>query len=445
MHIKVKRGLDIPIEGAPTGEVKTLERPRQVALDLSLFHDIKFKVLVKPGDQVKLGQPLAFDKRHEERQFVSPGGGTISEVRRGLKRRLLSIVIDLADQEEVHQHSGTPTSRDEILARLLEGGIFAHIRMRPFGFLADPTHLPRNIFVKAVESAPFVPPAELQVAGHEEAFQAGLTALSKLTDGTLHLVHREGSPCRAFTEARDVQIHTVEGPHPSANASLHIQKIDPMQGAEDRVWTIDARDVVTLGHLLQTGRYNTDRIIALAGEGIKPEHRGFYSGRAGYPLAPLISGRLAPGEQRLISGDPLMGDRAEIEDFLGIRHMTATVLPDAPGRQMFHFLRLGGKFTAHRTYFSSKTKPAHFTTALRGEERAFIDAAIYDKVMPMRIPTVQLVKAVIADDWDQAEVLGIYDVVPEDFALATFICPSKVEMVGIMRDGLHRFSSEILV
>ncbi len=447
MHIKIKRGLDVPISGEPTGEIRDLPKPKQVALDLSPFPEIKFKVLVEPDAQVKLGEPLALDKRREERKFVSPAGGRVCEIRRGLKRRLLNIVIEIDENEDTcscsHLNLGS-TSREELVNALCEGGLFAHIRQRPFGLLADPRTTPGRIFVRAVESAPFTPPAEMQVEGFEKSFALGLAALTKLTDGDVHLVHRPG----AFDSYEGVKSHTIEGPHPSGTSSVHIHEIAPIRGLHDVVWTLDMTGVVAIGELL-IGRYHTARTISIAGTCITPDQRGFYRARAGYPIANLIEGRAESDEYRLISGDPLHGDKVEGEDFLGFQHLVFSALDDRLKRQLFTFLRLGfNKFSAHKIYGSGHRKrpgPFSFSTSLRGEERAFIDTSAYNKVMPMRIPTVQLVKAIIAEDWDLAEELGIYEVDAEDFALSTFVCPSKVEMVEIVRNGLQNLAAEALV
>ena len=234
-HIKITKGLDIPLDGKPEGpakpfvpggEVSPLVAPHQIALNLRTFQDLKFKLLVKPDEVVKLGQPLVEDRSTPGRMFIAPAAGVIKEIRRGYKRSLLDIVIIVAQKEE-HQeypkiHVGE-SSRETLIERMKIGGIFSHIYVRPFNRLADPHKSPRAIFVKALESAPYVPPSEMQVEGHEREFQIGLDALAKLTDGPVNLIYRAGSRQRTFTEARNVQRHTAEGPHPIANPSVHIQ------------------------------------------------------------------------------------------------------------------------------------------------------------------------------------------------------------------------------
>lgn len=459
VDIKITRGLNIPIKGDPKEtqsaqkDLKLLNRPEKISLDLKPFDEVKFKILVKPGDVVKIGQPLAEDKTFAGRMFVSPAAGTVNEVRRGLKRRLLDIVIDVAPQEEEY-HAFQPLEVDkasvaEITERLLQGGAFARIRSRPFNLLADPTKAPRSIFVKAVESAPFVPSAELQVKGHEADFQLGLEVLAKLAKGKVHLVHHKDSTCKAFTEAKQVNRHTVEGPHPIGTHSLHIHYIDPIVSPDDNVWTLNVSDVVLIGHLFSRGRYFVDRVISIAGPGILPGQVGYFKAREGYPVSSLIAGRISQGVLRLISGDPLMGKKVEQEDFLGFDHYAFTVIPENTEREFLHFFRLGkDKYSMSRAYLSghldNESRSYYFTTNQHGEHRPFIDTSLYDQVQALNVPTMLLVKAVMAEDFELAQTLGLLEVDSEDFALSTFVCQSKMEMTEIIKQGLRKYAQETL-
>lgn len=453
MKIYIKKGLDIPMSGKPEGGIQALPQSRQIALNLDPFDDIRFKVLIKAGDSVKIGQPLVESKTAAGLFFASPASGVVSEVRRGLKRRLLDIVIDVpSHEEEKYEEWGSlapsKASQDEIIAHLMRGGLFPHIRMRPFNLIANPKFPPRDIFVKAVETLPFVPSAELQVEGHADLFQIGLETLTRLTSGNVHLVYKEGSSFSSFSNIRGVIHHTVTGPHPAGTSSVHIHFIAPVQKADDYVWTLSALDVLAVGKMMAQGRYFTERIISIAGNGIIEGKRGFFKGRAGYPVTLLMAGRIHDQAPRLISGDPLTGVQVEESDFLGFYHTAFSVIPERAGREPFHFLRLGlDKFTATGAYLSGHVKPPEggypFTTNQHGEERAFIDGAVYERVMPMRIPTMHLVKAIISEDFELAEKLGILEVASEDFALPTFICPSKIEMMDIVKQGLHQLSKEM--
>ncbi len=442
MKIRIKRGLDIPFADGPEGGLLPLPPPRKIALNLDPFDDIRFRLLVKAGESVKLGQPLVENKAVPGQMFVSPAGGVVSELRRGLQRRLLDIVIDVAEKEELFIHEPPPDSREGILDFFLRSGVFPHIRLRPFNLIADPTHLPRAIFVRALESLPYVPTVSLQVEGRETYFAKGLETLTKIAP--VHLVHREGTKCRSFTHAVGVEKHSIRGPHPAGNHSVHIHHIMPIKKAHDYTWTIDVEGVVTIGALLLTQTYSVDRIIALAGAGVKKG--AYFSGRMGYPVADIVKGRTQEGLLCFISGDPLSGSCIELSDYLGFFDSSISVLPVNVKREMVHFLRWGwNKYSATRTYFSGfcPKKEYSFTTNQHGESRSFIDSHIYDRVMPMRIPTVQLVKALLAQDFELAELLGVYEVAPEDFILPTFICPSKIEMVDIVKQGLRLFAKEM--
>ena len=288
VHIKITKGLDIPIVGKPEGHVKPLVpggevyplvAPHLIALDLRGFQELKFRLLVKLDEVVKLGQPLVEDKSTPGRMFVAPAAGIITEIRRGNKRSLLAIIIAVDQEHEQHQEYSKidldKVSKEALIERMKEGGIFSHIYARPFNHLADPHQLPRSIFVKALESAPFMPPSEMQVEKHEREFQTGLNALAKLTVGPVHLIYRSGSLLKAFTEAANVKRHTAEGPHPVANASVHIQALDPIKKANDIVWTINAHHVVALGHLLDHGLHYVEKVISIAPRYTTRPHRLF--------------------------------------------------------------------------------------------------------------------------------------------------------------------------
>lgn len=451
-HIKIDKGLNIPLKGQPINKMGQILNPKQLALDLKSFDEMSFKLLAKEGDLVKIGQPLAEDKNSTGRFFVSPAGGIVSEIKRGLKRRLEAIVIDVSEQEEFYDYpiiNPETASREQIKAKLLNGGIFTLIHQRPFNILANPNTIPKSIFVKAIESAPFVPSADLQVEGYEKEFQAGLEALSKLTDGKIHLVYSTNSKSSVFLDAKGVEKHDATGPHPIANSSLHIQKIDPIQSSDDIVWTLNVHDVITIGYLLTKGKYFTNRVISVAGEGIDEKNIGFYKVRNGTPIKSLIPFKSTKSPLRFISGDPLMGKKVEENDFLGYKDFVFCAIPESEDREFLHFFRLGkNKYSMSAAYLSGHlSKDARqydFNTNLHGEPRPFIVASMYDKVQPLNISTMLLVKAVMAEDFELAENLGLLEVDEEDFALPTFVCPSKMEMTDIIADGLKRYSKELL-
>lgn len=452
VHIKTTKGLNIPIGGLPTGNIQELPRPQIASLNLRPFEDLRFKLLVKAGDVVKIGQPLLSDKGSPDRVFVSPASGVVKDVLRGHKRHPTDIVIQLNDKDEhleVNPINLGTTSRDDLLKALLAGGFFAQIRQRPFNSLANPDKTPRSIFVKALESAPLTPSAEMQVEGFEREFAVGLHALSMLTSGAVHLVYRSDTTNKAFREASHVTHHTAEGPHPIANPSLHIQQIDPISSVDDVVWTVNVLDVVDIGHYILTGRHNIHRIISIAGPGILEGKTGFFRLRAGYPISALIATRVPKGLYRYVSGNPLTGDQVESDDFLGFTDTAFAVIPEAISREFLHFFRLGiNKYTASGAYISGHLKNSKrlydFTTSLHGEPRPFVTGEPGRDVTPLNINPMLLCKAIMAQDYELADSLGLLEVAPEDFALPTFVCPSKVEMTDIVKQGLKAYALEVL-
>ncbi len=322
----------------------------------------------------------------------------------------------------------------------MQRGLFPHIRFRPFNLVPDPKHLPRAIFITAIETRPFLPPFEMHVEGEEIYFAEGLKALSKLAPGRVHLVYRSHSDFPPFIHAEQVEKHTVEGPHPAGCGSVHIHAIDPIRRPNDYVWTLTALDVVIVGKMVREGRYHVKRIISLAGPGIADEKRGFFIGRQGYPVKELMKYRSSDPLIRFISGDPLTGTEVETTHFLGFNHTCFSAFPINITREPFHFFQLGRKkYSATRAYLSGHISPPpegyHFTTNQHGEERAFIDPSVYDKVMPLEIPTMLLVKAILAEDFEKAERLGVLEVVPEDFALPDIYLSLKDRNGGDRKTG----------
>lgn len=439
MQIKIKKGLDIPLAGCATGDIVELKAPTKVAATFDFPGGASFKLLVKAGDRVQIGTPLAEHKVYKGLYLTSPGGGSIGEIRRGERRSLQAISIDIGASEESER--ATPldvhsASREVLIDSFKRWGLLFYLRRRPFDQLCDPAQLPRSIFVKALESAPGSPAAELQVTGRERAFQLGLNALSAIAK--VHLVHAKNSDCKCFTEAKGVEIHSAEGPHPRSSASVHIQAIDPIQSASDVVWTIDTLGVLAIGALLGEGRFELEQVVALSGLGLAPSQRGYYRARRGGSISDLL--RASPGPSpafRLIAGDPLTGTACTREDFLGFSHQALVAIPESRERQFLNFFRLGaGKFTATRTYWTGLARAFGFTTHLHGQERAFIDARPYRRVMPLDICVVELVKACLANDFQRADELGLLQVDAGDLALPTFICPSKIEIRHIIEQAL---------
>jgi len=422
MKIKIKKGLDIPLLGQPTGEVQSIPFPNRLILDLSPFETTLFKLIKKEGEYVRVGEPLAYDKKCPKRLFVSPSSGVIKEIVRGLKRRLLSVVIE-TDQKQ--------TSFEGKKETLFEAGLAPHIRVRPGLRIARPDQKPEAIFVKAIESAPFAPSPEMQVKGYEDFFRAGISTLKEFAP--VHLVCREGSG--TFSDS-DAQVHTASGPHPIGNHSVHIAAIHPITTNNQVIWTLNIVDVIAIGRWKLEGSYHTQRVISVAGD-----KGGFYQVHSGTPLAGLIEGEGG----RIISGDPLTGVEVGLEGYLGFYHHTVcNILEPKKKREFLHFLKLNrGGYTASKAYLFPR-KIGTLSTLMHGEERAFVDGAIYDRVMPLPVETMLLVKMLLTEEYEKGEALGLLGVHPEDFALPTYVCPSKVEMTEIVKEGLKAYAIQYL-
>ncbi|MGD2170086.1 MAG: Na(+)-translocating NADH-quinone reductase subunit A [Chlamydiota bacterium] len=447
-HLKIKKGLDVPIENPPKGIVRELDSPDLIGLDLSPFSRVRARLLKKEGEEVLTGEPILEDKAVHGKAFISPCSGKIREIVRGDKRVVETIIFERSEDKffEFAKLSIDSLSKEDLVKELQSQGILNHIRSRPFERGVNIKKMPKSIFVKALESAPFVPSSEMQVKGYEKEFQAGLDALAKIADGKVHLVFHTNTDCKAFINAKNVEKHPASGPHPIANQSLHIYAIDPIVSTHETIWTLTALDVIILGARIESNKYHTNRIVSLAGPCVKSEKCGFYKTRMGISFAHLVNEELNEESERVVSGDPLTGSEIDRNGYLGFFHTAFSVFKKAQEREPFHFFRPGlKKYTASKTYLSGffkKNKPYPFTTNQHGEHRPFVEGNIYQRYMPMRIPVMQLLKALIAEDYDTAVELGLLEVVPEDFAISAFVCPSKVEMIKIVRNALKKYSEE---
>lgn len=439
--------------GTPAREVSDVATPATVAVLPTEFVGVKPRLLVREGESVRRGQPVFADKRNAALMFGAPAGGVVREIRYGARRVIEEVVIEVSPHEEVEQGTAfSPSriaamSREEALAPLLKSGLLALIRQRPFSRIASPEATPKAVFVNGMNTAPFLPDPDVAVRGEEAAFQAGLDVLGRLTPGRVHLCLPAGrtglSP--ALSGARGVVRHEFEGPHPSGNTSVHIHHIDPIRPG-DVVWTVRAADVILIGQLFLTGQYPAFRVVSLGGPGVVPAAARHYRLRIGSALAPLLRGRLADGAQRVIAGDVLAGRAVAPDGHLGLLDAAVTVVPEGGER---HFLGWMGpglrEFSHSRTFLSSwlgHSRPRPFDTLSHGGLRAMVATGLYDRFVPMRIMTDFLVRAVLAHDTDEAVKLGLLEVDPEDFALPAFACPSKLDLVGIIRQGLDELEAE---
>jgi Na+-transporting NADH:ubiquinone oxidoreductase subunit A len=450
VHIKVAKGLNIPIAGQPaTDNVFSLPLG-QYAYDLRPYERLHLRIIVEEGQEVAKGQALAIEPAPPGRVFVAPLPSKVVAIHRGAKRHPLEIVLDPLPSSGLVEPDPHPNllegDRAETVSQLLKAGLLPCIRFRPFNRIANPGFLPKSIFVKAVETAPLVPAAEMQIQGRELQFQTGIKVLQRLTDGKVHVVAAAHSPIEALCEALPCSVHTVEGPHPASNPSLHIQHIDPILSSKDLIWTATALDVIRIGQYCISGELWVDQIVSIAGPGIKEGSSCYARTFPGIPISSLIGNMLIEQPVRLISGDPLTGSEVSKSDFLRHGHTTLSALPEASKTEnkLLYFMRLQtDSYTSTNTYITNREKRYSLTTNQHGEVRPFIDGAVYDKVMPFNVLPTLMAKALLVDDLDKAVAYGFLDIVPEDFALADFICPSKISLMQIVKEGQEKSFKEL--
>lgn len=444
--IKIRKGLDINLSGEAE---KILNEVSSVlfALKPPDFNGVFPKLFVKEGDPVKAGTPVFFNKYRDNIIFTSPVSGVIKEVFRGPKRKMLKIVIESDGKMNYESFGkGDPKSmtRDQITENLLKSGVWAYIRQRPYSIIANPADQPKSIFISAFDSSPLAPDLDFIVDKNGQAFQTGLDAIGKLTTGKVHLNIREGeTTSKAFLEARNVQINRFSGPHPVGNVGIQIHHIDPINKG-DIIWYLNPQAVITIGKLFLEGIYDASRIIALTGSETKIP--GYLKIMTGTAIEPVIKGRIKGTNSRYISGNVLTGTKIESDDYIGFYDNQVTVIPEG---NYFEFLGWSmprfDKFSFSRTFFSWLTPKRKYNldTNLNGGHRAFVLTGLYEKVFPMDIYPMHLLKAIMINDIDLMEQLGIYEVDEEDFALCEFIDPSKTEMQAIVRIGLDTILKEM--
>ncbi len=447
--IKIKNGLNIQLTGEADKILSKLPLAEVFAIKPSDFPGITPKLLVNEGDEVLAGSILFFDKNNESLKFSSPVSGEIVEVLRGEKRKILEIKI-LADKEikylDIDKSNPAELSREDIIHTLLNYGLWPFIRQRPFGIIANPSETPKSIFISAFDSNPLAPDIDFIMQGvHEETFQTGLNALIKLTNGNIHL-NIDGSKDAAsiFKNSKGVIINKFSGPHPAGNVGVQIHHIDPVNKGEV-VWYLSPQDVLIIGKLFSEGKYDATRIIALTGPQVS--NPKYYKTVIGSSVRNILNdGGLKTGENRIISGNVLSGSQIQEDGFLGYFDSQITVIPEGRESEFMGWLAPGlDKFSMSRSFFSwlNSNKKYNLNTNLHGEERPFVVTGQYEKVFPMDIYPVQLLKSILIEDIEMMEQLGIYEVVEEDFALCEFVCTSKIKTQEIIKHGIEIIQKEL--
>ena len=447
-NIYLKKGLDLPISGVAAQTTKKVIVPDVVAVKPTDFRGLVPKLLVREGDKVLAGTPVLADKMSQNILFASPVSGTVAEVVRGEKRKLLEVRIK-ADETQEYVDFGVKKveemTAEQIKAALLEAGLWPAITQRPYGIVANPEVKPKAIFVSAFSTAPLAANAEYALGAEVEHIQTAINALGKLTDGGVHLsLNSENYSGTPFHKLENVIQHTFTGKHPAGNVGVQIHHISPIRKGET-VWTVSLLMLAAIGKLFNTGKYDVRRKIAVTGP--KAENPAYVEGYPGISMKELKDFYASAENLRFVSGDVLTGTNVGAEGFLGFADNQVTILEEGNKFELFGWAKpfRTSQFSASRTYFSWLTpnKKYDMDTNLHGGPRAFVVNDTYSKVLPMELYPVHLLKACLANDIDKMEKFGIYEVIEEDFALCEYVCPSKIYIQQIITDGIALMLKEM--
>jgi Na+-transporting NADH:ubiquinone oxidoreductase subunit A len=443
---KIKKGLNIKLLGEAEKTIVDLNAKR-FAVKPPDFIGCFPKMLVKEGDSVKAGSPLFFDKYRDNILFTSPVSGKVEGIIRGPKRKLLEIVIE-TDGQDKSLDFGTADvdklDRAALVEKLLKSGVWPVIRQRPYSTVANPDDDPKAIFVTAFDTAPLAADFDLIVHGHGEVFQVGLDVLKKLTTGKVHLnIDDKNTTSKVFKNSKNVQLNRFSGPHPTGNVSVHVSRIDPINKGE-LIWYLGPQEVLTIGRLFLEGKYNAERIIAIAGSEVI--HPKYFKTFIGARITNMVSGNVGGSNNRYISGNVLTGEKIEKDGFVRFYDSLVTVIPEGNYSEFLGWVMPGlKKFSTSGTFLSKlfPDRKYRLDTNLHGGERAFVMTGKFEKVFPFDIYPMQLVKAIMYEDIDQMENMGIYEIDEEDFALCEVIDTSKTEIQEIVRGGLDLIRQEM--
>ena len=444
-NVKIRKGANIKLVGEAVEKTVDSQMPSSFSIKPTDFHSMVPKMLLKEGAEVKAGTPVFHDKSNERIKYVSPVSGEIAEIVRGAKRRILEVRI-LADKEQ-KPSEGNPfdvsgMDRAQISDILLNGGLWPFIKRRPYDVVADPTEAPKSIFVSGFDSAPLGVNIAYLLEGRETDLQKGIDALAKMTAGKVHLNVATGDSS-FMAKTKNAQVNSISGPHPAGNVGIQIHHIDTISKG-DVVWTVDAQAVAMIGRYLSTGKADFSRKIALVGSEVnEPTYINTWTGAN---LASIIGGKTTDGDNRIIGGNVLSGERLLEDGYLGFYSNMITVIPEGNESQFIGWILPNfHKFSLSHSYFSwlMPGKKYRLNTNLNGEGRAFVMSGQYEAVLPMDVYPVHLLKAIMTNDIEKMEGLGIYEVAPEDLALCEYACTSKTEVQSWVRKGLDIAMEEL--
>lgn len=445
--IKIKKGLNIRLKGKAEKIFVKAKKAELYAVKPIDFHGVTPKLTVKVEDKVKAGSVLFFDKARPEIKFTSPVSGSVQLINRGERRRILEVIIkpdEVTEFENFKKSDPADLSRDEVIKNLLESGLWPCIRQRPYNIIANPADSPKAIFISSFDTAPLAPDYDFLMKDMEKEFQTGIGALKKLMDGKIHLnINGAYNTPTVFTKTGGVQMNKFTGPHPAGNVGVQIQRIDPINKGE-LVWVISPQDVAIIGRLFINGRYDASKIVALTGTEVKAPK--YYKTISGACIQSITHANITNGNVRFISGNVLTGTKVSQKGFLSFYDSQITVIPEGNRHEFMGWLVPGfKKFSLSRSFWSwlSTSKEYRIDTNVHGGERALMITGNFEQVFPMDIYPMQLIKAIIIEDIDLMEKLGIYEVVEEDFALCEFVDTSKTNIQAIVRKGLDLMIKEM--
>ena len=443
--VKLRKGLNIKLKGSADKVLEKLPTPATVALKPTDFQGLTPKLSLKVDAEVKAGDALFYDKYHPEVVFTAPYGGKIVSINRGERRKILEIVIETNEKAgslEFKKADPSSLSAEEVKEQILKSGLWPFIKKRPYGVIAKPDEKPISIYISTFDTAPLAPDYNFVLDGQLDTFQTGVNALAQLTEGKVILGVNAGS---AFTGVKNVEVNTFEGPHPAGNVGIQIANTNPINKG-DIVWTINPQDVLFIGRLFDTGKVDFTKTFAVTGSEVKAPK--YVQTVLGAPVATVTKGKLidADYKQRIISGNVLTGTKVKTQCYLGYYNSQVTVIPEGDELELFGWADPGfGKFSASKTFFGKLFPKKEYTlnANLHGGERAFVISGQYEKLVPMDLLPVQLLKAILVNDIDKMEQLGIYEVVEEDLALCEYACTSKIEVQKILREGISVMIKEL--
>ena len=447
MHFKIKKGLEIPINGEPDQTITDADSATEVAVIGTDYVGMKPTMFVQEGGRVKVGQVLFADKKNPGVNFTSPGSGVISAINRGAKRALMSVVIELDgdEHEQFNQYSADQygsLSAERIRENLINSGLWTAFRTRPYSKIPAIDDVPQAIFINAMDSNPLAGDPAIIIAQHKQDFVNGIRIISKLIDGMVYVCASPDADIDV-PDQDDVELAHFSGPHPAGLVGTHIHFLHPVN-AERTVWHIGYQDVIAVSKLFASGQLWTDRIVALTGPMVKQPR--LIKTRMGAKVSQLVGSELQEGKVRLISGSILNGQRAaDAVGFLRRYDNQITVLPQDMTRDLFGWLSPGPKkYSAFNVFLSAlnRGKTYDFGTLQNGSPRAMVPLGHYENVMPMDILPTQMLRALVVGDTDSAQALGCLEMDEEDLALCSFVCPSKNEFGPILRARLEQIEKE---